>query len=56
MKSSKTTGLLELDNNKLWGGYYSGLTWSEARGLEEQGIAAYNLIECGKNSIHGMLS
>lgn len=47
-KNSAKTGDLKL------GFYYSGLTWSEARGFEEQGIITYNLIECGKNSIHGI--
>ena len=46
-KGSKTEGLRLAYS-------IQGLTWSEARGLEQLGIASYNTINLGKNSINGI--
>ena len=49
-KKSSKTGHLEY----AWS--VSGLTWAEARGLEQLGILAYNAIDFGLNSINGISS
>lgn len=47
-RKSKKTGELDL----AW--EQPGLTWSQARGLEQVGIVTYNTINSGKNSINGV--
>ena len=46
-KNSKTEGLTPIMR-------IDGLTWSEARGLEQIGIVTYNTIDLGRNSINGI--